>query len=996
MRRRLCLTAAAALILAAASAAEIAALSDYVVANWQTIDGLPQSSVNGIDQTPDGYFWLATFGGVARFDGVRFAVFNSTTAPGLPEDGILRLYADRSGALWAVTVSHKLVRYKRKRFEVWSQDRGVPKKGVERVGEDAKGRLWMADRDSALYLLRNGRFEQVLGPGGFAQGAILEIVNDGEGFTWFKQGDTAARFDEKRWIRLPARGGGKPAVVKHLTRRRAGGLWVVTPEGLEQYSRGKWIGGPWKCPSFKTHFQTSAEDLDGNLWLGAFNDGVYRFSPGSGWSHYTVGRGLNTRAVRCVYVDREGSVWVGTDGGGLSRFRPRRFHVYGLAAGLPENLVRAVSEDSQGRVWLAVKGEPLGCLENGRWRRAPAPLGAPVLTVLADRAGRVWAGSYKPGLFVWDGQRLARHTEAAGGSVGAVQALFNDRKGAIWAGDETGVVRFAHGSLRRCLGAPGPIFCLGEDARGRLYAGSVSGLYRLEEGRFEAVGGAIGEPVRALCGDERGNLWFATPRGGLRRLREGKIARLGPEKGVPNPVITGLTADGNGSLWVAGERGILQLRIGQLETLAQGKSAALSVVSYGREDGLITPQCSDSCFPSIWKGRRGRLWFATAAGATVVNLAELERHPCLPLLRIESMRFNGRVVGGDDAPLSNKPVREIRLRAESGRVEFQFTALSFAAPEKMRFRHKLEGIDPDWIDDGPKRQAVYTSLPPGRYRFHVQACNHEGVWNTVGASLAFEVIPPWWRTGWAYLGEALAAAGALVWFYERRMRRAHRLRQLQEDFSRRLIASQEAERRRVAGELHDDLGQELLLIKNWAAMALESLNEEEALRDQLIKISDSAGRALQSVRALTQDLRPYELDRLGLNAAVESMVERLSSSTGLRCRVQFTEPPEELSPETRTAVYRILQESFNNIVRHAQAAEAFLETEVSDGFWRVRLADNGRGFDLKTAPGGNAGQGLGGIRERARLIGARLRIQSRPGAGTALILELPLKNRAKR
>jgi signal transduction histidine kinase len=334
----------------------------------------------------------------------------------------------------------------------------------------------------------------------------------------------------------------------------------------------------------------------------------------------------------------------------------------------------------------------------------------------------------------------------------------------------------------------------------------------------------------------------------------------------------------------------------------------------------------------------------------------------------------------------------ITLLANQRRVEFRFAGLSFMAPAKVRFRYRMEGFDPDWVNGGTARSVSYTRLPPGHYRFCVTARNNDGLWNETGASLAVTVLAPWYRTWWAVGLAILAGAGLIASFYERRLHRLRRARALQEGFSRQLIASQEAERRRLAGELHDSLGQELLLIKNHAVLALDVPDAGRAIKDQIEDISVAATRAIDTARAMAHALGPYELKQLGLAGALQSMINRITDATGLEFHCQFDDLSDALGADQEIALYRILQESLNNVVKHAQAHEVFLEIQRSADRLTVRLQDDGCGFE--TNADGRAksagGHGLPGIYERAHLAGGHARIHSAPDHGTVLTLELPL------
>jgi ligand-binding sensor domain-containing protein/signal transduction histidine kinase len=944
---------------------------DYVVARWQVLDGLPQNSVNWIGQTPDGYLWLATFKGLARFDGVRFVVFDPANSPGLASESILCCYVDRVGGLWVVTESRVLVRLWQGRFRTCGSEVGVPEAGVERVCEDASGCLWMADTRAALYRWQDGRFGQMVAPGGFGSGQVFKLVNDGEGNLWFKQGSAATRWVDGKLIPLTG-ADGQPAVVNHLTPLGGGGMWVMTPGALRRHRHGRWTGESWPCPESKTHFHGSATDRFGNLWIGTFGDGVYRFSPVAGWTHFTAGTGLESKAVRSVFADAEGSVWVGTDGGGLHRFRPRSFVSIGAAEGVPGNLIKSLSQDGLGRVWLAIKDEPLGWLERDgptwAFRRRDLPDPQSWWSVCADRGGGLWLGTYQGGVFRYRDDELTCIATAAGQPIGTVQALFQDRRGAIWVAGQQGVSRF-HGTEVKHYGLAEGLSSLkvrafADDAQGRLYIATAAGLNRLSGDHWTVFGRAQGlsdDEVTAVCVAQSDTVWLATDRSGLHRFKGDRFTACTTQQGVANPGITGLITDDAGHLWLAGKRGIFRLTLAELETAADDPRSAPACVHYDQLDGLATPQCTDGIQPSVWKASDGRIWFATAMGVAVVDPKRLVRNPRPPPVLIEEVSVDGRTVCAGSTAMTKDPVpglpqafaeaaaratpAALRLPAGAERIEFQFTALSFAAPEKVRFRHRLEGLDSHWVHDGTARQASYSGLPAGRYRFLVQACNDDGVWNHAGAALALTLLPPWWQTGW-FRAVALALAGGLVFgFYEWRIRQLHRRRAAHQEFSRRLLASQEEERKRIAGELHDGLGQSLLVVRNRAVLGLKAGEDLAAMRAQLREISEVSGQAIEEVRGIARALRPYQLDRLGLTLALRALAGQQAASSSFRVETDIAELRGRVSSGSAIHLYRIVQESLRNVAEHAHAATVRLAVRVATDRLHLTIEDDGQGFD---------------------------------------------------
>jgi len=330
------------------------------------------------------------------------------------------------------------------------------------------------------------------------------------------------------------------------------------------------------------------------------------------------------------------------------------------------------------------------------------------------------------------------------------------------------------------------------------------------------------------------------------------------------------------------------------------------------------------------------------------------------------------------------------LRLEPGQVnvEINYTGLSFISPELVKFKYRLGGLDDDWVDAGTRRTAYYAHLPPGTYSFRVIAANRDGFWNEVGATFQIVVVPPFWRTGW-FVAAALLALSLIGYaLYQRRISQLKQAHQAQERFSQQLIDSQEGERKRIAAELHDSLGQSLLLIKNRVALSLKFWDDPAKARNQIEQIADTVSGSLKEVRQIAYDLRPYQLDQIGLTQALEELVERVSGSCPIKFTVSIATVDDLYSADAAINVYRIMQEALNNIVKHSGASQASVIVARDEREVSMEIQDNGQGFTTEAAEGNGARRGFGltGLDERARMLGAKLAVNSTPGQGTTVRL----------
>ena len=397
--KALCLALSMAAVGGAAGAAvELTGQADVTIDAWHTDDGLPQSSVKSIVQTPDGYLWVATFDGLARFDGVRFTVFDTSNLPGLPSNRLIRLSVDRAGALWVITEYFDVARIQNGRCRAFTAADGLPAGGVRWVDEDAQGVLWLAGEKGGLRRWQDGTFVSVPVPPEFAAEPFDQLVVDSEGGAWLRQRERLFGFRNGQFVLLRGSDGQSAAVVKHVCPSRDGGLWVITPAGLRKHRQGRWMPEVWPCPDFKAILVDSREDVAGNVWLATYNNGLFRFSQTAGWTHLTVESGLTTLSLRSLYCDREGNVWAGTDGGGLLRIKHRLWRTITRRDGLGIDAVHSIGQDERGRMWFGGGTSKPYWLHDGVVSVAIAsPLSDPmegVWAVLATRGGATWIGTY--------------------------------------------------------------------------------------------------------------------------------------------------------------------------------------------------------------------------------------------------------------------------------------------------------------------------------------------------------------------------------------------------------------------------------------------------------------------------------------------------------------------------------------------------------------------------------------------------------------------------
>ena len=963
------------------------ALAQYHVECWTTDNGLPYNWIHGLWQTRDGYLWLTTQDGVARFDGVRFRVFNKSNTPGLTSNwfSIHALWEDRQGNLWMGTEDGGVTRYRAGVFTSYTTKEGLPSNKVVRIDEDGAGTVWIFTRDG-LAQWKNGRLtrpDSSLETGAYlTPPGNLRVHRQYFGL-WRPSALGWQRFAYGQWTPFPLpQRVSDPAklYIDSISEDSEGRLWYSLNDREDEHycvSQGRLtvFSGVPNARGIHVCYR----DRQGRLWVGSHEGRVRLWKDGQSWHLMD----LSIPDIFQPLQDREGTLWIGTLGQGLCRLREQPITVYRHPGGPAFNLIKPILQDRMGRVWLGSGG--LARFKDGRFEnfyrpnrsRDPWDWSNSLTTLWEDTDGGIWAAT-RDGIVRFRGGQLQE--EMSSQIKGRIYTIRQDRYGALWFGGEQGLYRLQEGKVthypRSGDGRRGVVNVLYQDPEGTLWVGSNGGLSRISEDGFASVEGLSATEVSVLHADRAGVLWIGTFHDGLYRWHEGRLTHYTSEQGLYSNRILQMLEDDLGSLWVGCHLGLYRVRKQELNDFAAGRVSAVTSTHFGKADGLINLVCSD-VRPGAFKAQDGKLWFATEGGLAVVDPQEVAVNLTPPPVVIEECLLDRRPV-----PL------ESGLRIEPGRehLDIHYTALSFIRSEQLRFRYKLEGLDREWVEAGTRRTAYYSHIPPGDYVFKVTAANSDGVWNREGQQLRVVVLPPFYRAWWFLTLAALGVVGVLSIGYRYRIRQLRRVQAAQQAFSHQLITSQEQERKRIAAELHDSVGQSLVIIRNWALLGAGQLAAQAPAREELDEISATASRAIHDVRAIAYDLGPYHLERLGLANTIQDMVNRLAQVSRVRFTTELEALDGALSREAEMGLYRIVQESLNNILKHAEASEATIAIRRQGGGVKLTISDDGKGFDPQ-ASGTSAGQsgfGLMGMAERVRLLEGAWVVRSAPGQGTTI------------
>jgi signal transduction histidine kinase/ligand-binding sensor domain-containing protein len=959
------------------------ARGQYFFDKWDTNNGLPQNTVGAIAQTRDGYLWLATLDGLVRFDGVRFRTFTVGNSEGLSSNRFRLLHETRDGALWIGSEDSGVTRYLNGKFRTFGEQDGLPTNSPLIFADDTDGAL-LVHTVRGIVKFENETFRRV--PFDFpvsvnscpARGGGVWIFDPKN--IWRVGNGAVEKFEIES---APAETDYNPVCFEAAD----GSLWIARRYGqVFSFKSGKIAiynaenGLPAKVSVYFIN-QDGA-----NLWFGT-SGGLLKFD-GSRFESYDAEDGLSDKFLISFFKDRENSLWFGTSLGGLNRLNRRMISVLTTADGLAGNSVYPIYEAKDGAVWVGANGVTrIKDKEFTRFTTEKDGVFSDITAIAEDREGNLWLGTSGGIGVLRDGKFTVLNNKfvmrAGTYNVWAIHEARAD--GALWIATSAGLVKKTGDNytvLRASDGLAGDdVKVIHEDRTGRLWFGTYGGLSLLENGKFTNYTvdqGLSSNRVRAIYEDERGTLWIGTYDGGLNRLRDGKFTNYSTRNGLYSDGVFRILADDEGFFWMSSNQGIYRVAISELEDLAAGKIQAVTSEAFGRRDGLLNTECNGGRQPAGVRTRDGRLWFPTQNGAAIVDPQTVAKNPLPPPVVIESVTVDQKTVGLTE---------NIEIQPAQVNLEIAYTGLSFIKPEQVRFRYKLDGLDPDWIEAGTRRTAYYSYLPPNEYTFRVIAANNSGVWNSEGASLRLTVHPPVWRTWW-FLTIAVLSVAALIYFVlRRRFAQIERERLAQTHFAQNLIAAQELERKRIAGEIHDGLGQNLLVIKNWALLALQKNERTDAAL--LEEISETASQTIDEVRRIAYNLRPYQIDEIGLTRATEGMLKRLTAAGKMRLEMQIDNIDDCFAPENEINLFRIVQECMNNIIKHSDAREAKVSITRAPGAVQIKIEDNGKGFSIEDL-NGKRGLGLTGIEERARMSGGAAAIYSAPGRGTTIQININL------
>jgi signal transduction histidine kinase/ligand-binding sensor domain-containing protein len=1006
--------------------------------------GLSQSSVFAITQDHLGFLWFGTQDGLDRYDGYSFKVFrnNPEDSTSLSYNYISRLMVDKEGSVWVGTIGGGVSVYDQitGRFTQYVHKPGDPaslsNNDIHALYQDRSGTIWVGTQDGlnrfepATRTFRRYYFRGA-GSDTLRDDLISYVFEDRENRLWVGSINGASILNERTGTltRIDPRG----IVVNKILQTKRGNL-LFDGTGVWAFDSLRHRLIPWKRnltdriePNIGS--ECAILNADGTIWIGSYDGlglvgvdkdtvAVFRHNPDDPAS-------LSENSVLSLYKDRSGILWVGTYDG-INKYVPtkKKFAFYTLnpkdANSLSNVRVRSFTEDAKGRIWIATQGgldrfNPA----SGRFTRYIGGTGVlrdltanTFWCVLADRTSRdisIWAGSNGGGIDILTfhkghySQPVARNIRLSVPQyksvfTDVVNSLYQDRAGNIWAGNSNGVTlirRTSNGFLQKSFPYPASVNAVFQGRDGAIWIGGYSFPLHKLDGRgekFVSVFGdstfentLAGKSVLSITGGSGGMLWVGTYGGLLEITEAGRLVRhVTVKDGLPNNVIYGILKDSQGNLWLSTDMGICKY-----------SPSTGNVRDYTHDDGLQSNEFNQG---AAFEASDGKFYFGGINGFNSFYPDSIRDNPNVPPVVFTDLKiFNTSVKPGQNGELKQTiwTARSLRLDYSDAVLTFDFAALEYTDPRRNSYAYKLVGFDKDWVFLGDKREVTYTNLDPGSYVLRVRASNNDGVWNKNGASLEIYISPPLWMTWWFRTIAVLLFLSIGPLIYYRRVTSLKKESALRREFSRRLIESQETERSRIAAELHDTIGQDLLVIKNRAYLAQQAKRLNQNAKAQLENITETATQSLQNVRAIVRNLRPYHLGRIGLTAALKAMLDNVIQSSPIRFEISVDQIDGFLADGTKERevnFFRIVQESVNNIIKHSAAENASVTVKREAGRIVAIIHDDGKGFDFPSAQenGLKVGLGLSSMSERAGMLGGSLTVSSGTEIGTTVTLTVDL------
>lgn len=951
------------------------AFSQYKQTVWNTENGLPVNIVLAIRQTRDGYLWFGTQEGLARFNGVSFKIFDAANTPTLKNAYIGALIEDRSGNLWIGT-SKGLHLYRDGEFTAYTTENGLSKNFVTALYEDRAGDLWIGT-SGGLNRLSRGKFTVYGKAEGINNERIRAIGEDADGNLWIGTADGLYRRRDNEFRAFTVADGLASNQIRAIYSDSQRNLWIGTDNGLSKLD-GERFAIDVRFAGKVVRAITG--DSENTLWVG----GDFGLSRLVGDDSILIegGKAMPPGGVYAVSEDHEGNLWFSTEGDGLRQVTDGKFATFTPAENLSGNIAFSIAQNPAGEIWIGTEKGVSRFWRNefdlSLLKQKELPNDR-VVSVLSDGANDLWIGT-TDGLRRWQNNRLTvpRNGEVLGKKL--VQALYRDRENNLLIGTNGGLYRLENEQSAGEIVdykrfeplANANIYVVHGNLKDGLWIGAAQGLFFLKDDnliKYTVENGLGSNTVMSLFEDASGALWIGTFGGGLSRFKNGEFKTVTVKDGLFNATVYSILPDDANNLWMSCNRGVFRVSKQQIEDFWDGKRKTVDSIVYGTADGMRTFDCNGGFQPAALRARDGKLWFPTAKGAAVIDPNRIRLNERVPPVKLEN-------VIADDAALTT--FENANLAAGTHRLEFRFAALTFVAPEKTRFRYRLEGYDADWIEAGNRREAFYTNLPHGDYRFRVIAANNDGLWNETGDSFALRINPFFYQTWW-FTFLCFGAIGGLT-------AAAHFLRVQQLQLRHQAVLD---ERTRIARELHDTLLQGFVGVSSQLGAVAQQFQTAPEIAERHLAVARKMIRhSVTESRRAVQDLRAADFSGASFNEQLRETARRVLENQSPAFIFETHGTEFKIEPETVHHLLRIIEEAATNAVKHAAAKTLKIIVKYNRPAVRLEIVDDGRGFIIENAFSAlNNHFGLLGMNERAEKAGGKLVVETAPAGGTKIVFQ---------
>jgi ligand-binding sensor domain-containing protein/signal transduction histidine kinase len=974
---------------------------------WTKADGLPQNSVTAVLQTRDGYLWIGTQDGLARFDGVHLSTItfpDKRTEPLRVSD----LCEDENGSLWIGTQQQGLYSIAAGAISHYQKAQGLSSDSITSLATDPNGRLWIGTH-AGLDLWNGKNFKQFTSKDGLPDDAISSVYIARSHTIWVTTRSGVSVFEAGRFhpYNFDVDSQGRSPEFLGVYEDQQHNLWAYGDTYLINLNGGKRFNYFRNGQAPSVRIWSFHEGRDGRLWIGTSGQGLFEFIGGR-FRPVTIRDGRLPNDVRAICEDREGSLWLGTDGGGLIQLRPERIREFGAVQGLPTTPATCVTEDASGKIWVAFANgglfygntehfEPYKDLDGDGIHQT-------VRSISATPDGTLWAATMGVGLSRLHNSNRVDYTTANGLSEDLVTATGIGAGGVVWMGAGDGhLYHFAGARLHSdgvMYGGISALLPFGTNevwvgtTKGRLIVHSTNSMTETRVTRALA-----GKTISSLCQDSAGRLWISTEGAGLACLAGDTFTAWNAQDGLPDTNIFSIGFDATGSMYLTCAKGIFRARQTELEDAIKTGVFPWTRLVLDFAGGEMT----SAGWPATLLSRDGLLWFATGGGLLCFDPRGWITDRIPPLVYLESVRANNQIVksfkfgvSGDVAP-KNQPAK---LPSDLHELDFEFTAPCLSAPEKVRFRYKVEGFDADWIEgNSMTRQAHYGSLPYGLYTFRVIACNPDGIWNLDGASFSFIISPPMWRARWALaLYAAVLIIGVAVTariVSHRRLRRRLQALEHSQEMAR--------ERMRIAQDMHDEIGSKLAKISFLSEHVKSELKDTEAHEGKVHSIANTSRDLLQSLDQMVWAVNPRNDTLEHLVAYLGHSAVEYFQNTSIECQLSLPKdlPDPPVSAELRHNVLLAFKEALANAMKHSGATLVRVEMRLKNGLLEITVSDNGSGFQSVKKNGSvishgeREHHGLANQRLRLQSVGGEYELKSDIGKGTVVTFRVPVNGATK-